>query len=271
VRQRTLLDHDFARNLPTHRMPRSFFIQKSRLGRAIFEVTEDAVLRSSRLFGVRDETSVPLRALNPEPQHRGVRYTWVIVISGIIAAVSVVAVRVAWLAPEGLSTGLSTYPFFFLGIALITAIRFTPRVHFVEFHDHWGHCRISIVREPHQAEECDAFVTALAARIKLANIDLSEAERQELLRASVGHEASTNLSRCSLKAKLSVILGLTAALFPVTPVISTLFAEFMLPITILGSTAAITCAALVILNRERGRWLALVGLIAGVIPLIFYS
>lgn len=253
-------------------MLRCFFIQKSLLGSAIFEVTEDAVLHSTRTLGEKTETRVALRQLNPQPQHRGVRYTGVIIICGVIAALSVIAVRFAWLAPAGLNAQLAFVPFVFLGVALVTAIRFTPRVHFVEFHDHWGKCRVRLVREPGQAEECDAFVAALAARIELAGADLSVEQRQQLLRAGPDAPAASPLrERYSRNAKLAVILGLVSALFPITPGLSTLLAEFMLPITILGSTGAITCAAFTILNRERGRELALVGLVAGVIPLIFYT
>lgn len=253
-------------------MSRVFFIQNSRAGRAIFELTACDLTISTRFVGRRQETTTELRCLQAEPRRRSVRMTGVLIFCGAIAVLSVMVLRLVWIAPEGLRGGLAFYPLLFLGVSLVTAIRYTPRLELIEFHDHWGRCKISIVRERHQQDECDTFIAALAARIALAQAEISSEQRRQLLR----EEAPAQLSgpgeaRYSLNSKLSVILGLAATLLPPAPFVSTLLADMMLPIVVLCSTGSIACASLSILNKEKGRWLAVIGFFIGLLPVVFYS
>lgn len=243
-----------------------FFIENSRSGRTLFELTETHLISTRWTLGVREEESVELRTLDPVHDVHPVRLTGMLAFFGALAVAGALMLRFSVLAPEGLRAVLTVYPLLLLGGALVGAIRYTPKLDLVVFRDSWGHPKIHIGREAAQFAECEHFVAEIAHRILLAQGEASNRES-----GPVDVAANEHAPRLSFKVKASIVSGSVAAVLPVVPGANDLLFDFLLPLVLGSSTVALVLSVLSIWEREGGRWWSLIGAVAALIPPIFYS
>lgn len=255
-------------------MPAATFIQNSRAGRAIFEISRDEVHVSSWMLGRRGELRVPVRELSPNYVPGSVRiYT---ALYGSLAGVLVCSATL-WLlyrtdaVPEGPQGFLAHWPLIGLAASLVNAIRFTPRVEFFTFCNQWGRPVFSIVREKKQAAECDAFILTLVAAIELAHSEMSEADRKDALRPLLDElQSSAVVSGDVPKWQLSLATGLAAVLLPLLPGVIASWGDLLFFVEFPLCVVAMAFGILALWNREPRRWWGLLGVALGLVPLFFY-
>lgn len=255
-------------------MPAATFIQNSRAGRAIFEISRDKIHVSSWLLGRRSELRVPIRELSSKYVSGSVRIY--AVLYGSLAGVLVCSAAL-WLlyhtdaVPEGPQGFLAHWPLIGLAASLINAIRFTPRVEFFTFCNQWGRPVFSIVREKKQAAECDAFILTLVAAIELSHSEMSEADRKDALRPLLDElQSSAVVSGDIPKWQLSLATGLAAVLLPILPGVIASWGDLLFLIEFPLCVVAMALGILAIWNREPNRWWGLLGVALGLVPLFFY-
>jgi hypothetical protein len=114
---------------------RPTFIQNSRLGRRIFQITGDYLEISGTILGRKTEEKILLRSLSPDFQYEARRLHGMIMIFVILA---VICARI-WLylvQDDRLPYGLAIYPAMFTLVFLSGALIFWPRFEFYSFRNH---------------------------------------------------------------------------------------------------------------------------------------
>jgi hypothetical protein len=255
-------------------VPAATFIQNSRAGRAIFEISRDEVHVSSWMLGRRSALRVCLRELSPNYVPGSVRIY--AILYGSLAGVLVCSAAL-WLlyhteaVPEGPQGFLAHWPLIGLAASLVNAIRFTPRVEFFTFLNQWGRPAFSIVREKRQAAECDAFILTLVAAIELAHSEMPEADRKAALRPLLDElQSSAVVSGDIPKWQLSLATGLAAVLLPILPGVAASWGDLLFLTEFPLCVVAMAFGILALWNREPRRWWGLLGVAHGLVPLFFY-
>jgi hypothetical protein len=255
-------------------VPAVTFIQNSRAGRAIFEISRGEVLVSSWISGRQSVFRIPVRELSANYIPGAVRIY--AVLYGSLAGVFVCSATLWFLyhssaVPEGPQGFLAHWPLIGLAASLINAIRFTPRVEFFTFCNQWGRPAFSIVREKKQAAECDAFILTLVAAIELAHREMSEAEQKDALRPLLDElRSSAVVSGDIPKWQLSIAIGLAAVLLPILPGVIASWGDLLFSVEFPLCVVAMAFGIIAIWNREPGRWWGLLGVALGLVPLFFY-
>jgi hypothetical protein len=251
------------------------FIQESRLGRVIYQIRDGALYISVSKFGRGfEEHRVDLRRLSPDYKPLTFRLNFVL---GLVGGFLVLCCLALWglhrqtLIPEGAVGWLMHWPIYGIAFSLIAAVRFSRRFECFQFFDNWDKPALVIIREPAQAQECEAFVLALVSHIELARSNLPAAEREAVLRQLERESAGLPAAGQDLAYwKLSLVFGGLAVGIPWVPGLAYYFdlLHFMLVFWLCVGGAA--CCVFSYQKKESGRHWSVLGLLLSLIPPFFY-
>jgi hypothetical protein len=247
------------------------FIQRSRLGRVIFWRRGDVLEITHEILGRKSKREIPIRSISSDYQI-GSRRVWMLVIGPLVLAtvclaiyrtVSQVAIPVAH---------VFTVHLLMLGAtALWASFKGLPRVEYFTFKDQWHRPLFSIVREPEQSENCNAFVADL-----LDHIDRLE---QGLPEAAVAKNPGVSPIRSTLalpaeadqqnRWQLALAAGAVSAIFPL---VTTELVRSVLgaPVVVVASACGLAAGLRSLMKKEPRKNLALVGIVLSLVPLVFF-
>lgn len=244
------------------------FIEKSRVGRAIFEIRGGELRVTSWSGSKRSEAAFPLRGLSSNYVVTGYRHYPALLVATAGVVISSVALWLLWQwqdLPEGLGGYLSHWPWMGLAASLIIAIRFTPRIELIVFADHWGRAAAWISREINQAPECDAFIRALVAQIELAQSDHSEETKAEIARSIAAEFLTDPITSHRLRYwQISLATGFIALVLPLLPGANELLDAMMFLVVFPMLVSGLVFACLSLSSKEPGRRWGFLGLLIGV-------
>ena len=240
------------------------FILRSRIGRNIYVMRDDALEITSRLFGTRHEQRIPIRTISPEYGVRGTRLLRVVTLLLLPVAACIIALRLLARIPH-VPDEMMWFPAEIGAVYLIAAIRFIPRFEWFEFKDHFGRTRFTILREPAQREECDAFIHALLDRIE--GIEENSEEGSNTAPESIPPTDREGIPRW----KLAVGLSLFAIVVPPAARAMGESSDFFVIVPlVIGTGGSIVSAFYSHAWKERRRVWAFVAAAAALWPLLFY-
>lgn len=133
-----------------------------------------------------------------------------------------------------------------------------------EFRDRNGHVRFAVIREPFQTKACDAFVAQLQVSIELARGSLPDENRDEYLAQLELPDAPPPQHVW----KLSVGAGVASAVLPWAGDFARDAGGALIVMAL--SFAGMTLAAVSFHQKERLRWLALLGAACSLVPAFLF-
>lgn len=255
-------------NIPT-------FIQNTRIGRTIFQVRNGFVVVSATRFGrpLRDYR-IDLRSLDSNYSPRSVRVYSLWVIPLVIALLCMAvfkAMRHQNLVPP--ETFYVFYPWLAIGfgVSIFSAIQGTRRVEYFEFRNQWGKPALYLVRERKQAVEFTSFIGELVTHIELARSDLTQGDRNILLR-QLEHAGSDTISRepGQDRWKMSLVLGSLATAIPLIPGMDQTSDPSVFPFIFLLCVGGLAAGTFSFLAKETRRWWSVPGMLLALIPVYLY-
>lgn len=191
-------------------MSKPTFVQRSRLGSAIFQIDGAEIEVAEYYFWRKGTTRTRLRHLQPEFSRVTRAMPLLLVVPFGVMLIGCIGVW--WLLQQDdLPKMLAMWSGGFALVGLYAALVHSPAVTYYEFKDHWARGRFRLFRERAQAAECDAFVAELALRIRAAHGDLSAEALQQALADGPysAHEKRPPTSR-DLKGHCAVGCGILA-------------------------------------------------------------
>lgn len=236
------------------------FILRSRIGRNIYLIRGDALEVTWRLWGAHQEARIPLKSISADYEVRAVRHLRQVLLLLIPVALCVVAYRFLLSHPEW-PDFLFQIPLYIGATFAVAAIKLYPRFEWFVFKNHFGRPLFTILREPEQREECEAFLHALLDRIE--GTDSPSAHSIEPAKAAG--------SGATAKWKMAIVFMLFSL---VVPPLWFLYGErsdavIFVP-GLLGSGGAIIMAIVSYVEKEpRRRW-AIAAAVAALIPIWLY-
>ncbi len=247
-------------------MSRPTFVEKSPFGSVIFQINGlDLEIVNCR-FGNRDRVNVPLRSLNA----KFTRVSRVIPATLIVPLFMVLisAVSAWWLlGQDALPRHLIVWSVGFGCLGLVVALQLSRPFVFYQFKDQWGRLRFSVMREKHQAAECDAFVAELTLRIQITHSDLPANTVSQWSENGPyhAHERQTTVRR-EWKWSASLVLGTLANLVLLLPGATPTNGAFILLFPLI-------CAGLLfggwsIEAKEQCRFWGAIGISISLLPLV---
>jgi len=247
------------------------FVQKSRVGRTVFQIRGDQLEIYARNFGRRASGRIPLAQISSDYELVARRFPVLIYAPLGTAALSYALIYAAFhqtTVPREIATG----PIVFFAISVLAVFRGVPRLEIFVFQDFWRRPLFYIVRESGQADACNAFVAALLDRIQAA-------ETGEPVDPTTPSEFASSLPKQGLAAVfgsgqnrwwLALVAGIVSAGVP--PALQDLpaFDPYMLPLVIFASIGGLLCGTLSFVARERHRYWSLLGMAFSLVAPLFY-
>lgn len=250
------------------------FIQKTRINEVIYQIQGDELHVSARsLTGGFKESRLRLHDLNPDYLTRSTR-NYALLLAPLFPLLVCSFLLVSWMRqtslPEEVTEHFVLAPAIGFATSLAAVIRGIRRINYILFNSTAGTPMLSIIREPEQAEECAGFVATLVAHIQITQANLSPGAKRDLLR-SFSSDKDRVLSAPNQELwAASLVLGLLASGLPWIPAIRHSSVIPLFPIIFLLCCGATAFCIYSFMHKEPGRWWSVLGLIAGLIPPIFY-
>jgi hypothetical protein len=240
------------------------FVLRSRLGRNIYVIRGDTLEITWRLLGARQNLEVPIQSISSDYEVRGVRHLRQVALLLAPVALCIAVYRFLIHHPEW-PDFLLHFPIYTGATFAIAAIKLYPRFETFVFKNHFGRPLFTILREPGQREECEAFICALLDRIEGKEIQAPSAQ-------AAGAEPPTRDAPGAIP-KWKMAIAFTLLSFVVPPIWYLLGersdAVVLFP-GLFGSGGAIITAIISYLEKEpRRRWAVAAG-IAALIPIFLY-
>jgi hypothetical protein len=249
------------------------FIQRSRLGRSIFTLHDDAIHVLTRTFLGTSDLKFPLRSISPDYDLKAVRIPaliWLpLLFSGGCFRLFYVLVDRDWW-PEY----FALYPLMFAFIFGWAAFQGVARLEHFVFSSHTKMPLFSIYRERAQQAECDAFVRELLDRIERVTLGLAPAEviapPVSAVRLPSDEDDAPEVRSAGNRWIVALAAGLLSAVYPVYmyDLPGRLF--YSIEVVVLASTAGLVATYLSFAAKERMKYWALAGAALCLVPLIFY-
>ena len=154
-------------------MARCAFIERSRMGKVIYELN-DGILLVSGCRGLRKfHSRIELHSLSPQPILLKVRLwrpLFILIFVGLaLVSTAIYCARQTW-APPGALTIVAEFAAIYGAAILIAASRWVPQLEIIRFNDVVKRPAIDITRESAAADETDEFVQNLVSAIKCAKV-----------------------------------------------------------------------------------------------------
>ena len=218
-------------------------------------------IRETRLGRTRTVT-VPLRSISPEYERVVRRVPFWALLPVVLVVLAFFAGYYFLIRQDVLPRELAMYPALFGVAALWGATRLLRRFDCIVFRDHWQRELFVVVREENDVTECDAFIHALLDYLKAA---------EEGTAPSVTPEASSGSEpRPELKWKICLGAGVLATTLPLLNLIEPEMTFYIAAIVLGASTAGLLAAIAAFVEKERGRYWSLPGLVLCFVPYVFY-
>ncbi|MFT3867333.1 MAG: hypothetical protein QM715_02435 [Nibricoccus sp.] len=249
------------------------FIQKSRLGLAIFELKNDVVVLSKTQFGKKERTEFLLKSVSAEYQRVARRFAILIAVP-LVPSLFCLWLSYELLTRERMPVALIGWPVIFAFFFLIMTIRGIPRVDAFQFFDHWGKPIFYIVRETHQAPECDDFIQELLYRVDCIEKDQAIVADDPLDAGRAIQLSEVNsmapLFSGEYRWKTSIVFGAFSAGIPWLGALFSLFEELPFPLVFIGTVVGIAFCVLSYQAKERFRHVSLIGAALSMVAPLFY-
>ena len=246
-------------------MPQRVFILRSRLGRSVFVLQDDSLEITSYLFGRKREARIPISTISSEYEVRGPRALRTVTLLLVPVALCVIAYR--WLLhhPE-LPDFLLHYPVYVGAIFALAALRFFPRFEVFVFKNHFHRPVFTIMREPGQRAECEAFIHDLLDRI-----EHSETGAAPTVPALSDEEIAKADDQDIPRWKLALGLSLVSAIVP--PIVNWLWPDWndaSILLIMVCSGGAFVAALYSFAQKEAHKRWSLLAVAIAIVPIAFY-
>jgi hypothetical protein len=239
------------------------FILRSRVGRNIYVIRGDTLEVSWRLAGAYHNFKLPIRSISSDYEVRGARHLRGVILLLLPVALCIAAYRFLLHHPEW-PDFLLQYPMYVGATYALAAIKLYPRFEWFVFKNHFGRPVFTVLREPRQRAECEAFIHALLDRIE-------QAEEGAAAEPAMADLAAAAEPGAIPKWKMAIAFALFS--FVVPPVWYLLGERsdiiVLLP-GVFGSGGAIVTAIMSWAEKEHRRRWALVAGLAALIPIFLY-
>jgi len=251
------------------------FLQRSRIGKAVFILYSETLEVTTHRLGARNVQVFPLHTLSADYHRTAERFYSIIVIPLVLAGACMWLINVLLVADHPLAEGFLIYPFvgfFAFGWA---ALRGVPWVELLVFSNRGGHPVFYIAREKDQVDECDAFVDALLDHVEMIRQGVSPEDIREKKRRS---ESSVHLPGRSKgrvfgptegRWKLSLAAGVISSGFQPLVENTVTLHDWILPVVLFSTIAALLFGVLSFIAKERLRYLAVFGMALSLVAPIF--
>jgi hypothetical protein len=246
-------------------MATDVFIQRSRLGKRVYEL-KDSTLTISGTFQFRKfERRFPLGFTSPNYIRVRRRLHWLIQFPLFVAVVALVAIKALSFLPEGLFEMVVEFFGMILVVSVLSAIRGIAPVEVVIFKNTSGRAQFDLVKETKQAAEFEEFVATLSNTIR--GESTSDGLKPEIQNGDPVLE-STEPNYYWIA---SVVLGGMSILIP--QVSSVLFpgVEWTFLPVFLCSFGGIGLCIYSFLKAERFRYISVVGAVLSIAPVILFK
>jgi hypothetical protein len=240
-------------------MATTVFIQRSRLGRRIYQLHGSKLTVSGRFWS----KEFNLYYISPKFVRLKRRVPRLFQVPLLLACVCGLIIRGLSFLPEDPYFAIIIVPCYLIGIFLWQAYKGFAPLEVVFFTNTNKRIQFDIVKDEKQGADFEGFVTALVDSIDNARDSATERLRSELPAVSVPQRRIPYWL-------YSVISGGMALSWPLVSHFVCPLGGFLFPLTFLCTLGGVWCAFVSFSKAERLRILSLVGAAAGLLPPFLY-
>jgi hypothetical protein len=243
------------------------FIERSRLGKTIYELSADRLKVSGKRFLQKYAMDVELRDVSSNIDRLSQRvYRPAIFLFGIGSLQAVVAVGLCF--QKALIAEAVVLPVEFLGLssvcAFIAGSRWISRLEVAKFKSTLGAPLFFLIKEKSYADEFEAFIDKLQETIRRSK------EPGRISQPTAADQPSAAQKSQEHLWKFSVALGIFAVGQPWFKPLAQLLYDCQIIVTGVCCMGGLVYCVFSFLKKERFRYLSLLGAILSFIPPLFY-